>query len=251
MRRNVIILIPTRMGSKRFPGKALHDICGFPLIHWAYTFADLSGYTSIVITPDTEIHKYLYLEHGIPCLLTSNRPNNGTERCWEVVNSSLDSFGKDDIVINVQGDLARFDYKIISEMVRLLETPDIDYVTSFSFFPYGNLENPNRVKCSIKKDIDKGQMIVSDFSRDPILGTKNYLHIGIYGFKKKSLRWYASLPPTSGERKKNLEQMRILESGFRIAAVMSICPPITIDCKEDISCAEKEMIKQIQNFPDW
>jgi len=239
----VIVFIPVRMDSKRFPGKCMHKIGKFPLACWTYTQTRMSGYVSMVITPDKEVRDDLLEYRKIPCLLTSNNPRNGTERCAEALSNPLFSSMKDeDIVIDVQGDMMKFDTSCIQDLVHLLSIGKAEYVTTFTKLPEGSLSNLNRVKCTVASD-DGSILWVDNFSRSSIPDRENYLHIGIYGYTKKALYRYREWKMTENEQITKLEQMRIIDNGYRIAGTVSDVPPVTVDCPADIYLAEKEAKK--------
>lgn len=239
--RKVLIFIPARMGSKRFPGKCMHKIGKFPLVCWTYVQARMTGYATIVATPDTEISHSLFNDRQIPCILTSDRPRNGSERCAEAMaNEIFDTMGDTDLIINVQGDMVKFENSCISTMVQLLSNGRVEYATVFSKLHDGAAPNPNRVKCSIRFDSDLGVLLVDDFSRYPIPDRENYLHVGIYGFTKRALEQYCQLPVSDREKEMRLEQMRIVDNGFKIGGIVSN-PPIVVDCPADVCIAEEEM----------
>lgn len=239
--RKVLVFIPARMGSKRFPGKCMHKIKGFPLVGWTYVQARTSGYTTIVITPDKEINDDLFYHREIPCILTSNHPRNGSERCAEVMgNEIFDTMGDEDIVIDVQGDMAKFNTSCLRDIVYLLSGGQVEFATAFAKLPNGAVSNPNRVKCAIRFDPIRSVILVDRFSRQRIPNRENYLHIGIYGYTKRALEWYCKHPPSKNELTMRLEQMRIVDNNQDIGGVISEVP-MTIDCPEDVCFAEKEM----------
>lgn len=239
MSRKVLIFIPARMGSKRFPGKSLHKIHGVPLICWTYSQAILSGHFAVVITPDEEIKSKMMDVYEIPCILTSDKPKNGTERCAEVLGSPLFEYLTDqDIIINIQGDMVRYDVNTIHDIIYVLSQGFVDYVTAASKLPVEYINDPNRVKVSIKYSKFKRAVLATDFDRKPIPKTKNYLHIGMYGFTKASLERYARLDSTYQENERQLEQMRILDNHVDMGIVFSEIPCV-IDCKEDLIIAKK------------
>jgi 3-deoxy-manno-octulosonate cytidylyltransferase (CMP-KDO synthetase) len=237
MKRKVVILIPARMDSKRFPGKPLYKVGRFPLTCWTYVQAKMTGYRPFVITPDNEIIRDL-IQRQIPCLLTSDKPINGTERCAEIAEC-LD-LAETDIIINIQGDLLKFDFRSVRPMVHLLSKGNVEYVTGFSKLDSEAAADPNKVKCCLKTYPQSMSMIVPDFSREPIPGTRNFLHVGIYAFTKKSLKKYARLSPTTNEKTRKLEQMRVIDNGMKIGGILMEAP-ISIDCIEDAQLINDEM----------
>lgn len=242
MEPKVLIFIPSRLSSSRFPGKCLHPIAGFPLICWSYVQARMSGYTCIIVTGDEEIREDMK-ERNIMSILTSNNPINGTERCGEAINLSIFDFMKDtDVVINVQGDMVLFDPLVLPKMIKLLSN-GVDYVSTYIDMPHGYLSNPNRVKCSLMH-VEDELYIASSFNRQPVPGVSNYLHIGIYGFTRKSLNQYCSFVPSANEKSMSLEQLRLIDNSCNIGMVKSSILPIVVDCKEDVVFAEAEMRKR-------
>jgi len=239
--RKVLVFIPARLGSKRFPGKCMHKIGKFPLVCWTYVQARMSGYVTMVVTPDIEISEDLSNGRRIPCLLTSHNPRNGSERCAEAMaNEIFDTMGDEDIIIDVQGDMVKFEYGCIQDIVRLLSDGKAEYATTFTKLSEGACNNTNRVKCTVTSD-DGNVLWVDNFSRCLIPDRENYLHIGIYGYTKKALNRYCEWKMTENERATKLEQLRILDNGYKIAGVVSDTIPVTVDCAEDVYWAEKEV----------
>lgn len=242
--RKVIILIPARMHSSRFPGKPLYKIGGHPLICWTYTQAKQTGYCAFVITPDSEIYKEVMMQRHIPCITTSDVPTNGTERCAEVIRTDIFSYLKDDdIIVNIQGDNMVFDVMAVKELVKLMKTGKVEYGTLFANLYASACMDRNRVKCTIMQDDQKGIIQVNCFDREVISSvSSNFLHVGVYAYTKKALLEYANYPIAEREFVLQLEQLRIHGNGKQIGAVLSDVPTV-IDCLEDAVLAERQLIK--------
>jgi len=97
-------------------------------------------------------------------------------------------------------------------------------------------ENPNNVKVVI----DSNDFAMY-FSRNPIphnkdlnIKVKYYKHIGVYGFRKKSLIDFYNSDRTQLESIENLEQLRHLENGKKIKMVITDFDGIGIDTMEDL-----------------
>jgi len=117
-----LVVIPARMGSTRFPGKPLADLCGRPMVQWVYEAALASGAGDevVVATPDEEIVAACK-GFGAKAVLTSDRHVTGTDRMAEVA-----AMTGADVYINVQGDEPLMDPSSISACVApMLADPSI------------------------------------------------------------------------------------------------------------------------------
>lgn len=217
----VIGVIPVRYDSKRFPGKALAVIQGKPLIQHVYERAKRSLILEelVIATDDKRIYDTA-AAFGAPVVITPKVYHSGTDRVADVV-SRLDC----EIVVNVQGDQPFLEPQIIDEVVsRLLAQPELLVCTPI--YPLDDFIDPNVVKVVIDKD---GYALY--FSRVPIPG---YKHIGIYAYRKDFLERFARLEPSPLEISERLEQLRILENGYRIMTVQTMYDSPSVDTEEDL-----------------
>jgi 3-deoxy-manno-octulosonate cytidylyltransferase (CMP-KDO synthetase) len=131
---------------------------------------------------------------------------------------------------------------MIDSLVEILQKNDVSMVT---------LRQKNRnLKCPNDKNIVK---IVIDceenalyFSRSPIpFSPSSYFwhHIGVYGFQKDLLIKYKNMPVSFLEKSENLEQLRVLENGYKIKTIETQYPTLSINVPDDITEIEKLMIK--------
>ena len=164
--------------------------------------------------------------------MTSPDHKTGTDR---VVEASKITGG--DIIINVQGDEPLIEPKLIDNVIGSL-LGDSEIVCSTAAFPVEDAEvynNPNNVKvvCDFK-----GRALC--FSRSPLPFyrdsefQKAYIHIGLYCFRKDFLDVYSGLKHTPLETAEKLEQLRILENGYRIGVVITDHAVIGVDTREDL-----------------
>lgn len=231
----VIGVIPVRLGSKRFPGKALALLQGKPMIQHVYENALKSLILDelVIATDDKQIYDSA-VGFGAPVVITPREYSCGTDRVAHAVNS-LDC----EIVVNIQGDQPFIVPQIIDNVVeKLLGQPDI--VAATPIYPITNAEdiaNPNAVKVVIDS-----QGYALYFSRSPIPYLRNkddnsqlmYKHIGIYAYKKDFMTKYAKFSPSRLEIAEGLEQLRILENGYRIMTVQTIYDSPSVDSEEDL-----------------
>jgi 3-deoxy-manno-octulosonate cytidylyltransferase (CMP-KDO synthetase) len=214
----ILIVIPARYNSSRFPGKPLADIHGKPMIQHVYERACRAGCTNhvIVATDDQQIAAVVRGFGGEVVMTASDHPS-GTDRVVEVSRHI-----RADIYINVQGDEPLIRPDDIDLLARtMLEDPSCEV---------GTLCHPIHVEEAL--DANTVKMIVSHsgnvlyFSRGLIPYLSNstckpeYLkHIGIYGYRAAVLDNYTTLPLSALENRERLEQLRMLESDIRIKAV--------------------------------
>ena len=231
---DVIAIIPARFGSTRFPGKALADIDGRPMIEHVYRRAAASPVVSrvIVATDDLRIATAV-AAFGGDVRLTRSDHATGTDRLAEVV-ATLGC----DVIVNVQGDEPLLDSRAIAEAVTPFTDASISMTTLYRrIHNPAELADPNVVKLVL----DRGGFALY-FSRAPIPHARDprggwpplYRHIGLYAYRRSALLVLASLEPTPLERAEKLEQLRALEHGIRIKAIETAYDSIGVDTPQDL-----------------
>lgn len=229
-------MIPARLDSTRLPGKLMMDLNGSPVIlSTLLNTIKTNLFDEVyVVTDSKEIYNYL-IKHHKNILFSKENHVSGSDRIAE--------FAKDmevDIIVNVQGDEPLIDKKSLQKLVntfKLDKYKKIDLVSLMKVISNREeVENPNNVK--VVTDSDDFAIY---FSRSPIPFNSasnpklNYFkHIGIYGFRKKSLVDFYNSKPTKLELIEKLEQLRYLESGKKIKMVISDFDGIGIDTMEDL-----------------
>ena len=218
------------MKSTRLPGKILADIAGKPLVAWVAERAKASGASEVIIATDHEDIVAAVSPLGWRVMLTSALHETGTDRLAEAIDQLR--LGDDEIVVNVQGDEPLIEPDLIRAVANELDAR-ADASISTAVHPIRDAKtffDPNVVKVVL--DV---QGYAQYFSRAPIpfardafaasrdrlpQGLPAYRHIGIYGYRARFLREYASLRPTLAERFEALEQLRALGHGRRIAVAL-------------------------------
>ncbi len=240
MSKDVSIVIPSRMGSTRLPGKPLKIIAGKPLIYWVIKAAQrVANINQVILASDhTEIIK-VGSELGIESILTSTSHKSGTERLLEVAKKV-----KSDFFINLQGDEPLIEPLDIEYLIENLTKSNFDIVTLAHKINSEEAKDPSRVKVICN---NKNEAIY--FSRNIIpYGAQSFLqHVGIYGFTKKSLDLIDSFTETSLEKLESLEQLRWLENNLKIGVFKSNNKVIGVDTIEDLKKVERIlMLKKIK-----
>jgi len=243
---SAVAVIPARYGSQRFPGKMLADLGGKPLFVRTVERARQAKRLSEVwvATDDVRIAEVAERE-GIPVKMTRGDHPSGTDRIAEAV-ADLDA----DVIVNVQGDEPFMDPTLIDQLVgRMLEEPGLEMATAAT--PIRSREDlfaasVVKVVCS-----DAGHALyfsrsVIPFCRDvapeSVLDREVYLrHLGIYAYRRDFLLALVRQPPHVLETLEQLEQLRALALGARIAVVRTEQPAPGVDTPEDLAAAKRWM----------
>jgi 3-deoxy-manno-octulosonate cytidylyltransferase (CMP-KDO synthetase) len=235
----ILVIIPARYGSTRFPGKALVEIKGEPMVWQVYLRAMEAGLKNIcVATDDSSIFDAVKAKGG-NVIMTKSTHLSGTDRCAEVLEI-YPSQGNFDFVVNLQGDEPFIDPRQILELCNGLKKNKITTLVK-KIEKKEQLNNPNCVKAVWSKIT--GEALY--FSRYPIPFLRSeeqsdlerqvyYKHIGIYGFDANILKELVKLPPSPLELSESLEQLRWLENGYRISVCETEYESIGIDSPEDL-----------------
>ena len=235
----MLVVIPARYGSTRFPGKPLALVAGVPMIQRVYERVACAGPEAcakvVVATDDARISDVVR-SFGGEAVMTSADCPNGTVRCHEAV-VALETQGEQfDGVLNVQGDEPFVHPDQIAQLAEMLRKPDAAVVTLAKSMPADpEIHSPHRVK--VVRDLaGRAQM----FSRSPIPhGDGPWLqHVGLYGFTRTALEALVQLSPTPLELREKLEQLRWLDHGWRIDVGTTTHLTPSVDTPEDLAAIE-------------
>lgn len=215
----IVVCIPARYASTRFPAKVLAKDTGKYLIQHTWEQACKAKLpVRVVIAADDEKIVRAAKEFGAECVLTSTKHNSGTDRIAEAVGRS-----DADIVINVQGDEPRIDPGHIDLLARMmLDNPQAEMATlAAPFAAHEQIADPNVVKVVVgtggKAIYFSRSVIPYDRDRAGVGDAGSYLrHLGIYAYRRDFLLTITSLPQTPLEKLEKLEQLRALENGYTI-----------------------------------
>jgi 3-deoxy-manno-octulosonate cytidylyltransferase (CMP-KDO synthetase) len=239
MAMNAVGVIPARWASTRFPGKVLADLNGKPVIQYVWQQAKKAMHLDeVVIACDDQRVCDVCTRFGAKAVMTSPDHASGTDRIAEAVTEIAA-----DIVVNIQGDEPMIDPRVIDALVQALkDEEDVPMATVVKrITDPAQIGNPNVVKVVIDK---KGAALYFSrhaipFNRDGRTpdGGKYFKHLGIYAYRKEFLTGFHALPHSSLEQIEKLEQLRVLEAGYRIQTIETDVETIGIDTPEDLERA--------------
>ena len=241
--KNTAIIIPTRLGAKRFPNKPLAKINDIPMIIHVLNRAKESKVGEVfVATPDDEIFRVVN-ENGGKAILTKHKHLSGSDRVCEAYLKEL----KDDVdlIINLQGDMPNINPDSILKLEKLMKKNNCDIGTLASHIRDKNeILDPNIVKVHIEESLkDDDFLEAKDFFRakKDLTNEKIYHHIGIYAFTNITLTKYVKLSRTKLEIERNLEQMRAMENNLIIKVGLCDSAPLGVDTEKDLVKVSNEM----------
>lgn len=232
----VLVVVPARMASTRFPGKPLVPLAGKPMIQWVVEAAERAelGAQVVVATPDAEIAETARA-FGAEVEMTSLDHPSGTDRIAEVASRR-----PADVYVNVQGDEPLIDPRTIAACAApLLANASVEMASCFVPLDAAQAEEPSIVKVVVAGNGD-----ALYFSRSPIPHPRDAehaeykKHLGIYAYRRETLGRFATWPPTSLERAEGLEQLRFLEHGVRIRMARGNESGLAVDLPEHASAVD-------------
>ncbi len=240
-------IIPARWESSRFPGKPLADIAGKPMIQWVYERAQRAALLSqVIVATDDERIEQAVRSFGGEVVMTPRRVASGTDRVALVARDM-----PVEVVVNIQGDEPLIEPASIDQAVRLLiDDPEAVVGTlAREVTSAEELADPNTVRVVIDR---KGYALYFSRAAIPFVRDSSspgewlrratfYNHIGLYVFRRSFLLKYASLPQTPLEQAEKLEQLRILEHGFRIRVGITNSVPLCVDTPADLERVREEV----------
>lgn len=258
----ILIIIPARYASTRYPAKPLVEIKGAngvsrTLIERSWRAASaVPGVSAVAVATDDARIADKARSFGADVIMTSPDCANGTERCAEAVTTLA---AQPDIVINLQGDAPLTPVPIVSALIARMKAADVPQVATPA------------VRCSptvlghLQADQAQGRVggttMVFDEARNALYFSKRiipylpaalsldaqanavHLHMGLYAYTPAALRAYRASPACGLEQLEGLEQLRFLHAGIKVAAV--VCDPPSIDPLELNNPADLAQIEAI------
>lgn len=238
---SIIVLIPARYGSSRFPGKPLAMIQGQSMVERVYTNCKNSGFECAVVTDNDEIEEAVKKFGGSVLRIDDDVPS-GSER----IALAYERFFKNksiDLVINVQGDEPLLKGEVLKELADFHLKSDFD-ITTLLKERHSTEEaflNNNVVK-AVWSPVSKQCLYFSrqslPFDRDQKNDHTWYQHIGVYSYRPEALSQFVKLPMSRLEDLEKLEQLRALENQMTVGGILTTANLIGVDVPEDVKKVE-------------
>lgn len=235
-----VAIIPARYSSQRLPAKVLADICGKPMVQHVYERTRRATLINdVVVATDDERIASVVHKFGGQAIMTPASLQTGTDRIAYAARSLVAA----DIIVNVQGDEAIIEPTMIDEAVAPLTHDRSIQVGTLvrKIDSTADLLNPGVVKVVLDNE---GNGLY--FSRSPIPFGRDlqqsdwlkhhayYKHFGLYVFRREFLNKFTQMRQTPLEGAERLEQLRILEHGYKIRCTVTTFDSVTVDTQEDL-----------------
>lgn len=242
----IAILIPARLESTRLPGKLLLEESGQPLIvHTVERALEIKSlapdvFGDVVVAADDEqliaaIEKWRkILDLDVRAVMTDPAHQSGSDRIAEAAAGLSDEY---DAVLNLQGDEPDINPESVVALAEFFGRTKMDIATMvYPIVNPSDRTNPSLVKAVLGDDGRALYFSRADipFRRDADESLPSLGHVGIYLYRRRSLERFVGLPEGQLEHVERLEQLRALENGMEIfALVLDGRPAKGIDTRED------------------
>ena len=235
----MIVVIPARWSSTRFPGKPLADIAGKPMIQRVYeNMANVHGCRLVCVATDDERIYECVRGFGGRAMMTSREHSCGTDRVEECVRSL--TVTSDEVVVNVQGDEPLLPAVAVEMLVSVFDDHNVRMGSLMR--PLADVECNDLNVVKVVTDSDSNALY---FSRLPIPCSRDggeaqrWAHVGVYAYRTEALTEFVNMPKGQVERLESLEQLRALEHGMGIRMVRTNYRGFGIDTPGQLSEAVK------------
>ena len=239
-----LVLIPSRMGATRLPGKPLLDIAGVPMIVHVLRRAEAAKIGRVAVATDTPEIAEAVRSHGGEAVMTSPDHPSGSDRIFEALQT-LDPQGQTEFVVNLQGDLPTIPPQDIRAALALLEDASVDIGTLAAEIRKEEEHTTPSVVKLIGSPLGRQRLRALYFTRAtaPYGEGPRYHHIGLYAYRRSALERFVKLSPSVLEQREKLEQLRALEAGMRIDAGIVDSVPLGVDTPADLETARQRLAK--------
>lgn len=238
MHSDVVIIIPSRIGSERLAQKPLATIGNITMIEHVVNQIQKTGLKNVYVATDSSLIADKVSTFGAKYIMTRSECASGTDRVYEAFRTLSDDNIK--YVVNVQGDMPFVDPDAILEVIKHLKNSEYGIITPVTQVTLNAADGSSNVKVVVARNsadskVDKALY----FSRSLIPhGADEFLyHIGIYGFEINTLAKFVNLPTSNLEKTEKLEQLRAIENNIDIGVCYVDNVPISVDTIEDLNKA--------------
>ena len=237
--QNTIVVIPARMASRRLPGKPLADINALPMIVHVWNRAVEAKVGRVLVAAADLPIANAVRAHGGDAIMTDPALASGTDRVAAALDIR-DPHRNFAYVVNLQGDLPMIEPLAMQRCLAGLVNEGVDISTiAAKITDTADVANPNIVKAIVPLSDEREVAFARDFLRrpGPELGPVFWHHIGVYAYRRSALERFVKLPVSANEEERQLEQMRALDNGMKMAVVRVDSLPLGVDTQADLEAA--------------
>ncbi|WP_044932024.1 3-deoxy-manno-octulosonate cytidylyltransferase [Butyrivibrio sp. AC2005] len=235
----VVGVIASRYDSTRLPGKALKDICGRPMVWWVYqSVLNAKKLDEIYVATDDERIKTVCEQNNIPVIMTRKDHREAANRLQEVSQTISADF-----YVQINGDEPLLNAEHIDAAIPADIPQDEEYGTNLMT----KITNPVQAldASNIKVVFDENNY-ATYFSRTPIpypyrsIEYDFYKHVGVIGYNKKMLDFYATNPPGRFEKIEAIATLRFTDYGKKLLCIeVEDTDSLSVDTQMDLEYVRK------------
>ena len=236
----IVCIIPARFASQRLPGKPMLKIGDAPMIEWVYRRAcKVERFDKVVVATDSQVI-YDHIESiGGQAIMTPEDLPSGTDRVAYIARNI-----NAEIFLNLQGDEPLISPEVLEKVCDVFINQDVQIATPVTRInSVEDLTNPNLVRVVLDHESNAlyfTRAVIPYFRdlekyEDWLANFEYYKHIGIYAYRKDFLLQLTDLKPGKLEQVEKLEQLRVLEQGYKIRTVITDYQSRSVDTQNDLS----------------
>jgi 3-deoxy-manno-octulosonate cytidylyltransferase (CMP-KDO synthetase) len=242
---NPVVVIPARLQATNLPGKPLLDIHGDPLIVHVWRRAVAAAIGPVVVACAEQEICDAVIKAGGNAILTRQDHRSSSDRVFEAVEI-FDPEGNFDTVVNLHGDLPGITPAAIRAVLAPLDEASVDIATLVAeITDDGHRHSSHIVKAVV--GLAEGQLSgrAIYFSRAAVPTGEGplYHHIGLYAFRRRALARFVALAAGVLEQREGLEQLRAIESGMHLEAVLIASLSPCVDSPSDLEKIRKILVR--------
>lgn len=234
----VLGVIPARLHSTRLPEKLIRKICDKYILELVWEKACASKkIDDVVIATDHEKIRKLGESFGAKVIMTKDTHQSGTDRIVEVARMF-----KHPVIVNLQGDEPLMHPNSLDKLVRVFEKNKSVVMATLCYRSNDKklYQNANVVK--LIKDKNDDAITFSRASIPFYRDTKHIeflKHLGTYAYRRSFLLRIPRLKKSVLEEAEKLEQLRVIENGYKIRVIEVERDSVGIDTLDDLNAVEK------------
>lgn len=240
----VVVVIPARMESTRFPGKPLKKILGTEMVVHCLKRSQMSSLVDDVVVATCNVEIQAAVEAvGGRAFMTSNQHQRCTDRVAEAIKYLQ---FRPDIVVIVQGDEPMVHPEMIDQSILPFKADSNLSCTNLiaPILDDAEFMNPNTIKVVLNK-----RQEVLYMSREPIPTSRlarqdsqhRFKQVCIMGFRTQALELFCDLPPAKLEELESIDMNRFLYHGVKILGVPTSHQTSAVDTEADLIQVERKM----------
>lgn len=239
IRMKILCIIPSRIQSTRLPRKPLLPIQGKPMVQWTYENALRADFLSeVIVATDSQEIALLIKSLGGRVEVTDPDLPTGSERVATVAKQ----YPQTDVVINLQGDEPFIKPAMLRKLVAPYLAGESPEMTTLAYpLDSNKYHEPGAVKVitNLKEEAIYFSRAPIPYFRVATSSSPVHHHMGVYAFRYDFLMLYPTLPQTALEKAESLEQLRVIEHGYKIKVCLTNEKTLEVNTPEEYEQAQQ------------